>query len=509
MSETAAYQALASRDARFDGRFVVGVTSTGIYCRPICRVKLPRAANCRFFAHAAAAESGGFRPCLRCRPELAPGLSLADSSDALALAGARLIEHAVAQGEAVALPEIARRLGVTDRHFRRIFQASHGVSPMAWLGTQRLLLAKRLLTDTALPVTEVAAASGFASLRRFHAAFAAHYRLSPGALRREAQADATTAARLRLSWRPPLDAEVLMGFLAGRPLAGVEVVQDGVWHRTLAVQHQGRRLAGWLSVRLDLERLQVQAEVSPGLAPALGLIAERVRHLLDLNADPALIEAGLARLAPHLPQGLRPGLRLPGCMDGFETTMRIILGQQVSVAAACTLAGRLVASLGEPVVTPVGGLTHLFPTAEAIAQASPDLLGSLGIVRARVRALQAVASAVAAGELSLDPSADMTQTLDRLQSLPGIGAWTCELVALRVFAWPDAFPGTDLGVRQALTGWSADAIASAAADWRPWRSYAVMQLWQALAEQRLSARVAATPTRPNPATAPSLASTDS
>jgi AraC family transcriptional regulator of adaptative response / DNA-3-methyladenine glycosylase II len=476
----AAYQVLQTHDARFDGRLFVGVTSTGVYCRPVCRVRLPRRENCRFFGNAASAEVAGFRPCLRCRPELAPGLATADSSQVLARAGARLIEHAVAQGQDLALPQVAKRLGVTDRHFRRVFQAAHGVSPMDWLATQRLLLAKRLLTDTDLPVTRVALASGFASLRRFNAAFAERYRLSPSALRRTAsEAARAEPVAVRLAWRPPYDADAMLGFLAARPLAGVESVQGGTWRRTLALADaHGERHSGWLGLRFEPAAHQVSATVSPSLAPVLGAVIERLRHLLDLDAEGAAIDTALSAL----PVALRPGLRLPGCMDGFETTVRVILGQQVTVAAACTLAARLVARFGEPLTTPFAGLTHLFPSAAVLAAATPESIGTLGIVRARVGAIQALARAVVEGRVDLSPAAPMTETLAALRELPGIGAWTTELVALRVLAWPDAFPASDIGVLRAL-GVATAAEASARAEaWRPWRSYAVMHLWQSLVD---------------------------
>ena len=478
-SREAAYQAMQARDARFDGRFFVGVTSTGIYCRPVCRVKLPKAENCRFFGNAAAAELGGFRPCLRCRPELAPGLSSTDSSQALAQAGARCIEHAVACGEPIALPQVAQRLGVTDRHFRRVFQAAHGVTPMDWLATQRLLLAKRLLTDTRLPITEVAGASGFASLRRFNAAFTERYRLAPSALRKAA-ADTPQPSdepfALRLPWRPPYDVDAMQGFLAARPLAGVEAMDGPVWRRTLALTLRGQTHVGWLAIQFDAAHGQVLLSVSPSLAPALGAVVARVQHLLDLDADPATI----APVLQSLPMPPRAGLRVPGCMDGFETTVRIVLGQQVTVAAACTLAARLVARFGEPLATPHVGLTHLFPSPQALAEATPEAIGTLGIVRARVGALQALARAVAAGELQLHPAAPMASTLERLKALPGVGDWTAELVALRVLAWPDAFPATDAGVIRALGGLRPPESTAMAEAWRPWRSYAVMQLWQTL-----------------------------
>jgi AraC family transcriptional regulator, regulatory protein of adaptative response / DNA-3-methyladenine glycosylase II len=500
----AAYQALCDHDARFDGRLFVGVTSTGIYCRPVCRVRLPRRENCRFFHQAAQAEAAGFRPCLRCRPELAPGLSLADSSEVLAAQAARWMRQAVHAGEPVALPAIAHRLGVTDRHLRRIFLRAHGVAPVAWLGTQRLLLAKQLLTDTALPVTEVALASGFGSLRRFHAAFAAHYRLSPGQLRaaREptdgpagpaagaprravrragpmAQAADGTAA-LWLAYRPPYDLAGVGRFLGRRALPGVERVAAGPGRlqacRTLALDHQGQRLAGWLAVDWVAERHALRLTLSPQLVPAAGALLQRCRHALDLDAEPARIAEALAAL----PGGPRPGVRIPGGWCGLESAVRVILGQQVTVAAAGTLAARLVQALGEPIATPHTGLDRLFPSAEAIANASPDTLGRLGIVRQRVRALQALATEVAAGRLALDPGAPLQPTLETLRALPGIGDWTAQLIAMRALAWSDAWLPTDIGVLKALgTRDPAEATARVAAC-QPWRAYAVMQLWLSL-----------------------------
>jgi AraC family transcriptional regulator of adaptative response / DNA-3-methyladenine glycosylase II len=477
LSAPLAYKALATRDTRFDGRFFVGVTSTGIYCRPVCRVKLPREENCRFFGNAAGAEQAGFRPCLRCRPELAPGLSRTDAAQTLAQAGARWIEHSVAAGEDCRLPEVARRLGVTDRHFRRIFQDAHGVSPVAWLGTQRLLLAKRLLTDTALPVAQVALASGFGSLRRFNAAFSGHYRLVPTALRKQAKGEpqGTEAVTLRMPWRPPYDTAAMRRFLSDRPLPGVEAEQDGWWLRSFATHLRQQTLQGWFGLAFDDARGEVQLKVSPSLAPALGLLLSRVRHLLDLDAEPAVVDAALA----DMPLAYRPGLRVPGCVDGFETTVRIILGQQVTVAAACTLAGRLVERFGEPISTPFAAVQRLFPSPEALAQASAEDIGTLGIVRTRVKAIQAMSKAVAEGHLLLHPAASVEDTLTRLRALPGIGDWTCELVALRVLAWPDAFPATDAGVIKALGGLRGPAAVERAAAWQPWRAYAAMQLWHA------------------------------
>ncbi len=470
----AAYLALRTRDPRFDGRLFVGVTSTGVYCRPVCRVRTPRRENCRFFPTREQAEAASFRPCLKCRPEIAPGLSAMDSSATLAGTAARWIEQAVHAGEAVRLPAIAARLGVTDRHLRRIFIKAHGVPPRDFLATQRLLLAKQLLTDTAEPVAQVALASGFDSLRRFNAAFAERYRMAPTRLRRQRDGGGSVAPTLRLAWRPPYDAEAMHRFFAQRAIDGVEEAGDGLaLRRTLAVTHRGRRLAGWIAWRWRPERDEVHLAVAPALAPALGALIPRLRHALDLDADPAPIDAAM-------PWPARTGNRLPGSIDGFETAARIVLGQQVSVKAARTLTQRLVHAIGASIETPWPGLTHLFPDAATIAAAAPAALGALGIVRQRVGALQALASAVADGRLTLTPDAPLQPTLDALRALPGIGEWTAQMIALRVLAWPDAFPATDIGVLNALGTRDPKLAAAQAEAWRPWRGYAVLQLWHHL-----------------------------
>ncbi len=474
----AAYLALKARDARFDGRLYYGVTSTGIYCRPVCRVRTPARHRCRFFASAALAEVAGFRPCLKCRPEIAPGLAAMDSPQALAVAAARAIEHAVAAGSDSGVARIAARLGVSDRHLRRIFQAVHGVAPRDYLATQRLLLAKRLLTDTAAPITQVAFASGFASLRRFNAAFAQRYRMPPSRLRREGAAAATAAAGpvLRLAWRPPYDVEALLAFLARRQVTGLEQREGLEWRRTLGLWHGGQHCVGWLAMRFEPARHEVHLQVAPALAPALGAVIERVRHGLDLDADPTAIDPLLARL----PLPARAGLRVPAAFDGFEGAVRAVLAQQVSVAAARTLTQRLVVRLGTPLATPYAGLTQAFVTAPALAAAEPAVLRGLGIVAQRAGALRALAAAVEAGRLDLDRAAPLEPTLAVLRSLPGIGEWTAQVIAMRVLGWPDAWPVGDVGLTKALRSCAGAPLDPLALAWRPWRAYAAMRLWQHL-----------------------------
>jgi AraC family transcriptional regulator of adaptative response / DNA-3-methyladenine glycosylase II len=485
LDESVAWQAFTSRDAGFDGRLFVGVTTTRIYCRPVCRVRTPLRRHCRFFPTAAGAEGAGFRPCLRCRPELAPGLALVDSPGTLAGHALRLLDEAVTEARDPAMTGIAGALGVSDRHLRRIVAAAAGVSPIDYLTTRRLLLAKQLLTDTGLPITEVALASGFSSLRRFNAAFLARYRLSPSALRRvgHACAGAEPGLVVRLGYRPPYDQDGVLGFFARREVSGVEQVEGLEMRRTVTWSApSGVRLAGWLSVRFRPERHELELRVAPTLVTDLGALVLRVRQTLDLDADPALIEPVLAG-HPGL-AGRTPGTRVPGSLVGFESAVRIILGQQVTVAAARTLTTRLVEALGEPVATPWVGLNRLFPSAAVIVSAPADAIGRLGIVRSRVTALQALARAVAAGRLSLAPSAPLQPTLEALAALPGVGPWTAQMIAMRALAWPDAFPAGDLAVMRALGLRDARQSERIAEAFRPWRSYAVMALWQRLETSR-------------------------
>jgi len=496
-----AYLALCSRDARFDGRLFVGVTSTRIYCRTICPVRTPLRRHCRFYTLAAAAERDGFRPCLRCRPELAPGLSRVDTPATLAHEAARLMQTAVMSGEPLDMPTLAARVGVTDRHLRRIFQGTHGVAPLAFLTTQRLLWAKQLLTDTRRPIADIALASGFGSLRRFHAVFSARYRLQPTQLRRQSagagpvqpglggHAHEDGADALRLSWRPPYDVDALLRFQARRAIDGLERVdlRGRRWGRTWREPFGGRILTGWVSCRFERDRAQVQVQISASLGPALGSVLSRVRACLDLDAQPRRFEPVLRDMERTLGWPVREGTRLPTSPDGFEAAVRILLGQQVSVAAARTLTQRLVTRHGQRIATtgdvPWAGLTHLFPDAATLAHADPADLGALGIVRQRVRALQALAQAVAHGTLRLDRDAPLEATRTALLDLPGIGAWTAELITLRALGWPDAWPARDLAVLGVLDARHKPDAAQRAQAWRPWRSYALMRLWHHLEEQ--------------------------
>jgi AraC family transcriptional regulator of adaptative response / DNA-3-methyladenine glycosylase II len=478
----ACYLALKARDARFDGSFFTGVTSTGIYCRPVCKVRTPRRENCRFFAHAAQAESAGFRPCLRCRPELAPHSlrwSIQDASSVLAQQAARLLDEPEAWGsETPSVELLASRLGVSDRHLRRIFEAQLGVSPIQYLQTRRLLTAKQLLADTDLPVTQVALVSGFASVRRFNAAFSEHYKLSPSQLRREgSQRD--LGCEVRLGFRPPYDVAAMLGFFRTRAIAGMEMVSERQLARTLAIESNGKHHEGWLQAEFDEPHCQLLLRTSESLREVLPLLIRRIRAAFDLDADPHAINA---RLHGSFPLG--DGLRVPGALSGYELAVRAVLGQQITVAAARTLAQRLVTRFGTPIDTPFPELRQLFPSAAVLAAAEGDALGQLGIVRQRQAAIVAIARAVAEGRVHLHAGADVPATVAALKELPGIGDWTAQYIAMRALRWPDAFPAGDVALHKALgvqqSKQPAREAEAASQAWKPWRSYAVVRAWSAL-----------------------------
>ena len=481
------YLALQARDARFDGRFFIGVTSTGIYCRPICSVKVPKRQNCRFFGHAAQAEGAGFRPCLRCRPELAPQSlvwSYQDASSILAQQAARLLDAPEAWNpEPATVAALAAKLGVSDRHLRRIFEAQFGVSPLQYLQTRRLLTAKQLLADTNLPITDVSLASGFASLRRFNAAFVAHYKLNPTQMRRAAEPVSGCGITVRLGYRPPYDVAHMLGFIRTRTLGATEYVANndhptGTF-RTFSVETGNKAYSGWLKAEFDEARCQLVLQVSDSLRDVLPLVIRRVRAWLDLDADPMAINGVLGGVFPN-----SAGIRVPGCLDGFELAVRAVLGQQITVAAARTLAQRLVNTFGTPIDTPFPQLNRLFPTAAVLAQASGDALGQLGIVKTRQAAIVALARGVVDGSLQLNGPTDVHATIAALKALPGIGDWTAQYIAMRALRWPDAFPAGDVALHKALgvlgSKTAARECEARSQAWRPWRSYAAIRGWASL-----------------------------
>lgn len=470
------YGALKSRDPRFDGKFFTGVKTTGIYCRPICPAKTPQRKNVRFFACAAAAEEAGFRPCMRCRPETSPGTPAWAGTSASVSRALRLIESGVLDGGGV--DELAGRLGMTARHLRRLFDEHLGASPVALAQARRVHFARTLLDDTSLPVTQVALASGFTSVRRFNDVFRRTFGRSPSDVRRRRAArNDGEPLTLRLAVRAPFDWSRMLAFIAPRAIGGVESVGDGLYRRTVVFgEDVGTVTVGYADERLVLT-------VDPALALHLQTIGTRVRRLFDAGADPVTISAHLGADPMLRPLVERfPGTRVPGAWDGFETSVRAILGQQVSVKGATTLASRLVAKYG----TPLDDGRYLFPDPGRLARAR---LETIGLPGTRARALRAFAGAVAAGRLTFATGAGLDETVETLQRLPGFGPWTAHYLAMRVYGEPDAFPSGDLALQRAMRARdngldSERRLLARAEPWRPWRAYATMLLWSSITDER-------------------------
>ncbi|GGA13631.1 DNA-3-methyladenine glycosylase 2 family protein [Dyella caseinilytica] len=479
-------RARLSRDARFDGLFFIAVSSTGIYCRPVCPAPTAKSVNVRFFGTAAAAEAAGFRPCLRCRPELAPGNDAWQRGDHVVTRALKLIEGGLLQEHPV--EELAQRVGVGARQLRRLFVERLGAPPIDVHTTRRLLFAKQLLTETRMPVTDVALASGFGSLRRFNAAFAQANRIAPRELRRHPHAGNDDSLSLKLSYRPPYDFASLLTFLRGRALPGIEYVDDDSYARVFGTA----QTPGWLRLSAwpgDEHALRLQLHC-PQPAQMLAVVT-RIRRMFDLDADPQAIGAAL-QTTPQMKALVRkrPGLRLPGSWDGFEVAVRAILGQQVSVAAARTLASRIVHRYGEALPTPVlPGLERLFPTPETLADAD---LRSLGVTGAREETIRGVARALLGGRVDFRVEQSLDEFVQRWVELPGIGEWTAHYMAMRGLSHPDAFPAADLILRRAAAQddvmLSTRALTTLAEAWRPWRAYAVMHLWRSVSDPTQSPR---------------------
>ncbi len=478
------YAAFKAKDARFDGRFFVGVSSTGIYCRPICPAKLPKEENCTFYESAASAEQAGYRPCLMCRPELAPGAAPVDATSALARKAARLLEENCGSGQNI--EEYVHRLGCSDRHFRRAFTAAFRVSPVQYLQTCRLLLAKNLLTDTDLSVTDVAMAAGFGSLRRFNDLFKTRYRLSPTVLRRQASSakgkdgDVTLA----LGYRPPYQWRRMIGFLAQWAIPGVEAVNNDSYTRTVHYMNGEQKCVyGWVRVGHRPQKNALTVTINSALLPALPHLLVRVRNLFDLHCCPDAVYETLSVMNAVKPGLCEQGTRLPGCFEPFEMAVRAVLSQQITAEAAGTLAGRLAETYGTPVKAGLECLTHTFPSAHDIAALDGDIadrFGPLGVTRARAKTILALARKMVNGEIDFTLCVQPEAEIEKLLTIPGIGVWTAQYIAMRAMGWPDAFPHTDRGVKKALAPLSEDKILEMAEAWRPWRGYAMIHLWNSL-----------------------------
>jgi AraC family transcriptional regulator of adaptative response / DNA-3-methyladenine glycosylase II len=483
IDQDALSRAFLSRDRRFEGRFVAAVVTTGIYCRPGCPAPLPRPRNIRIFRSPAAAEEGGFRPCRRCRPDASPGTPVLLGTGATVSRALRLIGEGAYGGSQAAL---AGRLGVGERHLRRLFEEHLGAAPGAVIRTQRTHFARRLLDESRLSLADVAAGAGFSSLRSFHRAVRETFGRPPRELRRKAAPAATgrgETIRVGVPVRLPFDWDGILSFLGDRALPGVEEVRDGVYTRTVRTASEGGKTAGGLVSLRRTGAGTLEATLPAALVGTLLPLAGRLGRLVDADADPGTIGSDLSRdplLAPLVAR--RPGLRVPGAWDPFETTVRAVLGQQVSVRAAATVAGRIAAKFGTLLPDlPATGPRLLFPTAEVLAEAPVRSLASVGLTSARAAAVHALALAVADGTLDLDGRAGPERLERDLTSLRGIGPWTARYVSMRVLGEPDAFPEGDLGLARALARLGVRAapreLFLRADAWRPWRAYATMYLW--------------------------------
>ncbi len=481
-SREVCHRALQSKDARFDGLMFVGITSTGIYCRPICPARTAKFENCIFFGSAAAAQNAGFRPCLRCRPETAPDLaSWRGTSNTVSRALALIAEGAL-DGNGNSVEKLAARLGLGERQLRRLFLQHLGASPISVAQTRRVLFAKQLIHETQMPMTEVAMAAGFGSLRRFNETFRSLFNRPPSALRRKNSAgQGEKEVVLRLSYRPPYDWESMLAFLRARAIPGVEIVDSGRYLRTVEVEGA----MGSIEVTHVPERQSLRVSIRFPDVRLLPAIVARVRRLFDLGADIETIDSHLSVdpvLAPLVAR--RPGLRAPGGWDGFEIAVRAVLGQQISVVAARGYAGRLVALHGRAVpksfrIHPE--LSRVFPTAKRLASASSIGLAMPG---ARLAALKAVAEAAMADPNLFRPFGNIEETVARLRTIRGIGEWTAQYIALRAIREMDAFPATDIGLLRSVASMDGEKttpadLLSRAESWRPWRAYAAQHLWAA------------------------------
>jgi AraC family transcriptional regulator of adaptative response / DNA-3-methyladenine glycosylase II len=472
----ACYRAIVSRDARFDGRFFTAVTSTGIYCRPVCPAQTPKRANVRFYASAAAAEAAGFRACLRCRPHLAPGGLQPGASDRVADRALRLIASGAADGGA-GVAAVARRLEVSERHLHRVLCEAVGAGPLTLARMRRLQTARTLIEQTGMPITDVAFTAGYSSLRQFNSEVLSGTGRPPTGLRRHGAAghDGEGALVLRLGVRPPFDGVALLRFFAARAVCGVEVCSPTILTRSVALPH------GAAVVELASHAAQVVVRLWLDDVRDLGAAVDRCRRLFDVDADPQAVDAVLCAdpvMAPLV--SCRPGLRVPGCVDPEEIAVRAVLGQQVSVARATALASRLTEQLGTPLAHPRHGVSRLFPTSAAIADANLD---GLGLTGERAATLRRLAAALARGDIDLGVGCDSHEVVAQLQSIRGIGEWTATYIAMRALRDPDAFPAGDLGLRQAFAragGGDPRTLREYAERWRPWRAYATVQLWNHL-----------------------------
>ncbi|MCH1599553.1 MAG: helix-turn-helix domain-containing protein [Pseudomonadales bacterium] len=465
-----------TRDPRFDGRFFVGVLTTGIYCRPVCPVRVPKKENVRLYKSAAAAAAAGFRPCLRCRPESSPGTPAWSGASWKVSRGLQLIDQGFLDENSV--DELADQLGVGPRQLSRLFNDHLGASPVEVAQTRRLHFAKKLIDETDMNLSEICFASGFGSVRRFNAVFSKTYNRSPKQLRENRNTTAKQAGliEISLSYRPPYDWSAILAFLAYRAIPGVEAVTETSYARTFRLDEK----AGHFVASFDAEAHQIHLKISYPETRHLYHIIDRVRSLFDLRADSAQIDAFLSQDALLRPMVERfPGQRVPGCWSGFEVAVRAILGQQVTVKAASTLVARIAERYGRPYDCELEGLDYTFPEPAELMDAD---LNGMGIVGQRIAAIQAVARMVAAGELRMDCGVDTETFGEKICCIKGIGEWTAQYIAMRALNDPNAFPHSDLILRRAATApgetLTPKQLRERAEPWQPWRAYCVILLWR-------------------------------
>lgn len=475
------YSAFKTKDSRFDGKFFIGIKTTGIYCRPVCHARLAKEENCEFFDSAALAEFSGYRPCLLCRPELAPSISYQVYSSNIATQAAQLIDENISSNQTI--EDIANQLYCSERHLRRVFKEEFGVSPIQYRETKRLLLAKQLLSETNLKITEVAMSSGFGSLRRFNDVFKKQYHLSPSGLRKltDSSLVENQTIRLKLSYRTPYLYEEILSFLELRAIGGIEVVRNQAYYRTIRMYDSaGSMHIGWIKVSNDEGNHQLLLEVSNSLLAVLPQVIAKTRNLFDLNSDPYVVADGLTSLSKLDSSLPKLGLRLPGCFDPFEIVIRAVLGQQISVKAARTITSRIIDTYALAYDTGIDGLTHIFLSPAEVLSLGSNLsesFGPLGVIATRANTIHLLAEAFESKELQLHVGASPSEQLQKLQSIKGIGVWTAGYIVMRAMQWPDIFLESDIVIKNAFPNLTQKEIKELSKEWSPWRSYAVLNIW--------------------------------
>lgn len=483
LSDQEYYRALLAQDTRFDGRFYVCVSSTGIYCRPICPAPAAKLKNCSFVKTAAAAEDAGYRPCLRCRPETAPGSAARLGTGATVKRALRLISETAADG--VSLEALANRLGVSSRHLRRLFHDQLGAGPKSIVQTERFAIARQLLVETNLPIGQVAFASGFGSIRRFNDATRKAFGVTPGVFRSQRKRSPVQhpGARLLLGYRPPYAWEQMLAFLRTRAVSRLEQVSDDGYRRTVSIDGA----VGILSVGHQAEKNRLVVEFQMDRPIVLAEAIQRVKDIFDLNAAPGDISEHLSAdvaLAPLFDRS--PGLRIPGAWDIYELAVRAIIGQQISVRGATTMLGRFVEAFGKPLAnsTSSGATSGDGTDPDMVFPVPPDVCGGdlqkIGLTQARSKTLMTLTEAFAADPGFIHPAMDIDVACGQLLELRGIGLWTAEYIALRALRNPDAFPAADVALLKASGAANAAILADRAEAWRPWRGYAALHLWNSL-----------------------------